>query len=107
MEHTVEQTITAIEMRRKFGETLDRVAKNGEHITITRGNLHMATLIPAREHEAQCTKEGRVKKVENFFRAVKTWQERNKEALEKMRGVDSVEEIRKMRASRWSSSTPR
>lgn len=96
-----ESTVTALEMRRKFGGILDRVAKKGEHITIVRGNRPLATLVPATEHQEQCLDRNRVRRVEEFFSKIDAWQKANANALKRLKGFDSTAFIRKMRRERF------
>lgn len=103
----MEEQVTAIEMRRKFGGILDRVTEKGAHITIMRGNRRIATLVPADEHERQCLSQDRVKRVEEVLVAMEAWQKKNPTKVKKMARENSVEAIRKMRNLRWSSSTRR
>jgi antitoxin (DNA-binding transcriptional repressor) of toxin-antitoxin stability system len=103
----MESKVTAIEMRKKFGSILDRVVEKGEHITIMRGNLPLATLIPAQEHERQCSSNQKIKTIEEALLELEAWKKKNPTIVKKLAGTDSTEIIRKMRGSRWSSSTPR
>lgn len=102
----METTITAIEMRQKLGEILDRVAQQNEHITITRANKPLVTLIPAHEHQEQCVNRRRLKTIDEAIADVERWQRDNAGKL-KPGKLSSTEMIRQMRDTRWSSSTRR
>lgn len=103
----METTVSAIEMRRQFGGILDRVAKKGEHITILRDEKPIATLIPVKEHEEQCLSKDRARRVEEVLAEVDEFWKKNPALKKKMARKDSTQIIRKMRDSRWSSSTRR
>lgn len=94
----MEATITAIEMRQKLGEILDRVAQKGDHVTITRANKPLVTLIPANEHQEQCLNQRRAKTIEEAMADVERWQRENNAKLGK---TDSAAIVRKMRDSRY------
>lgn len=99
----MESAVTALEMRRKFGSILDRVVKKGEHVTIMRGHLALAVLIPVKEHEKQCLDKERLRTVEEVLADLEEWQRRKPE---KFRSSEKAEDIvRRMRDTRWSSST--
>lgn len=103
----METTVSAIQMRRKFGGILDRVVRKGEHITIMRGNVALAVLIPVKEHERQCLDKDRVRKIEEVLAEIDTWKKANPSKARRLARADSTAEIRKMRDTRWLSSTPR
>lgn len=96
----MESTITAIEMRRKFGSVLDQVAREGAHITIMRGSRALATLIPAAEHEQHCTAEGRARTLEEALGELEEWKRKNAAKVVCMSQEDTTALIRKMRESR-------
>ncbi len=101
----MESTVTALEMRKKFGGILDRVVKKGDHVTIMRGNVALAVLIPVKEHQSQCLDRDRPRRVEEFFSEIAAWKKKHPAAARRMAKEDSVKIIRKMREKRWSSST--
>ncbi len=96
----MEISITAIEMRKKFGGILDRVAKKGEHITIMRGNRPLATLIPAAEHEKNCSGQDRVRTVQEVLADLEEWQQKHPEKTHKMKNENVTGVIRSMRDAR-------
>ena len=97
----MESQVTAIEMRRKFGGILDRVVQKGEHITIMRGNRPLATLVPAQEHQRQCSSQSRLKDFNEALAELDEWKKRNEGRIKKSR-INSTQMIRKMRDSRWA-----
>lgn len=97
----METTITAIDLRKKLGEILDRVAQKGEHITITRANKPLATLVPADEHQEHCTHRTRLKTIDEAMADVEKWQKENAHKLAKMGKTDSATIVRRMRDSRY------
>lgn len=103
----METTITAIEMRQKLGEILDRVAQKGDHITITRANKPLVTLIPAHEHQELCGNRKRLKTIDEALADIKRWQKAHPEEVAALVRSNPTETIRKMRDTRWSSSTRR
>ena len=96
----MEATVTALEMRRKFGGVLDRVVQKGDHITIMRGHQAIATLVPAREHQQQCGSRDRVKTVREVLAQINEWKRKRPRIAKKMARTDSVSEIRQMRERR-------
>lgn len=97
----MESTVTALEMRRKFGGILDRVVKKGDHITIMRGNVPLATLIPADEHQRRCHSKDRLRTVQEVLADLETWQKRHPEKFRSQEKAADV--VRRMRDTRWSS----
>lgn len=102
----MENTVTALEMRKKFGSIIDRVAQKGEHITIMRGDKPLATVVPVEEHQRSCRQHGRLKTVQEVMADLDAWKKANPHKMKKLSQLDSVKLIRQMRNSRWSS-TPR
>lgn len=96
----MESTITAIEMRRKFGSILDQVVQEGAHITIMRGSKALATLIPAEEHERQCSREGRARTLEEVLGDLEAWKKKHNTQIRKMSQMDTTALIRQMRNAR-------
>ena len=103
----MESTVTAIEMRRKFGGILDRVVQKGEHITIMRGSRALATLIPVQEHVLQCSSKDRIKTIEEALAQMEEWKKRNPRKAKRMAREKAEDIVRKMRDTRWSSLTHR
>lgn len=95
----MEATITAIDLRKKLGEILDRVSQKGEHITITRANKSLATLIPAHEHQEQCLERRHFKTIEAAMADVEKWKRENPGKLRPGKW-DSAAIVRKMRDGR-------
>lgn len=85
--------ISALTMRRKFGEYLDLVAEKGETVVIERGHRPMVALIPADRADEY---ERYVANRERRDHAVK----RMDEIRERLEPVDVVTLVRKMRDSR-------
>jgi prevent-host-death family protein len=96
----MEATITAIDLRKKLGEILDRVAEKGDHITITRGNKPLATLIPPDEHQEHCAARKRAKTVEEAIADIERWKRDNPGKLRPGK-IDSAALVRRMRDSRY------
>jgi prevent-host-death family protein len=96
----METTVTALQMRKKFGGILDRVAKRGDHVTILRGNRPVAVLVPAKEHEEQCLSKDRFKRREEVLNELLEWRRENRDKIKSLPGEDSVTLIRRMRDSR-------
>lgn len=99
----MESTVTALEMRKKFGGILDRVVKKGEHVTIMRGNVALAVLIPVKEHERQCLDKDRLRRVEEVFAEIDAWKKANPSKAKRLAKTDAAAEVRQMRNTRWSS----
>lgn len=90
--------ISALEMRKRLGGILDQVYKKGDHVTITRGNTPLVTLIPAREHEELMTRRNRLKSVGMALKKIENWQGQNAKRISDLE--NTTEAIRKMRDSR-------
>lgn len=97
----MEATITAIDLRKKLGEILDRVVEKGDHITVTRANKPLAVLIPPGDHQEYCTIHKRAKTIEEAMADVEKWQKENAHKLAKMGKTDSAKIVRRMRDSRY------
>lgn len=97
----METTITAIDLRKKLGEILDRVANKGEHITITRANKPLATFIPAEEHQRHCEAHGRLKTIDEAFDDIKRWRREHPDEAAALAKSNPTATIRKMRDSRY------
>ena len=91
------ETVSAIEMRKKFGSLLDRVAQKGKHIAILRGEKTLAVLISAKEYEEKFQRGDKLKRLEEVLEEIEAWKLRKK--IEPSR-QESSEMIRQMRASR-------
>lgn len=90
-------TVSALEMRKKFGSLLDRVALKGKHITILRGDKPLAVLIPAQEYEEKFQKSDRLKRVEDVIFEIEAWQKKHHIKTSKK---DAADVVREMRAER-------
>lgn len=94
----MDTAISALEMRKKLGGILDRVYRKGDHVTITRGNTPLVTLIPAREHEEWMTRRDRLQSVRQALKKIELWQSQNPRKLKNLENTTEV--IRHMRESR-------
>jgi antitoxin (DNA-binding transcriptional repressor) of toxin-antitoxin stability system len=99
----MESSVTALEMRKKFGSVLDRVVKKGEHVTIMRGHLALAVLIPVKEHEKQCLDKDRLRTVDEVLSDIDAWKRTNPSKAKRLAKTDAAEDVRRMRDRRWSS----
>jgi prevent-host-death family protein len=89
--------ISALTMRRKFGEYLDLVAEKGETVVIERGHRPMVALIPAdRVEDYERFVAGRERREE----AVRRMDELRAKLGERLGSVDVVALVRDMRDSR-------
>lgn len=98
------EKVPALSMRKNFGRVLDRVAKKGEHITITRGGKSLVTLIPAKEYEQIFSKKGRLEGLHEALSRLENWQRENARKLKSIgRKASAENEVRTMREERcWS-----
>ena len=62
-----------------------------------RGNRPLVTLIPAAEHEKNCTNQDRVRTVQEALQDLEEWQKTHPEKVRKMQNEDMTGEIRSMR----------
>jgi prevent-host-death family protein len=90
------KSISALEARKKFGGLLDRVARKGEHILISRVNQPLAVLIPYKDYQENFGPSARREKLLRVADKMDLWR---REHQEKVKGLDTTQLIREMRAS--------
>ncbi|MBI2266227.1 MAG: type II toxin-antitoxin system Phd/YefM family antitoxin [Armatimonadetes bacterium] len=71
------KTLTALDLRKKLGSTLDEVSKKGEAVIISRANKPLAVLISIEEYEGKVLKKNREKKLEEFAARMDRWKKRH------------------------------
>ena len=89
------KTMTALEVRKKFGSVLDLVSKKGVPVTISRANKPLAVLVPAQDYQAGAS--GRERRLRLAVENIAEWKKRH---AEKLKGVDAVKLLRESRENR-------
>lgn len=93
-------TVSALEMRKKFGTVIDRVHKHGMHVTVTRDNVPVAVLIPIEEYNAFLKSQSTPESIVDALDRLNTWQKLNASRLNQRTDHDVVKAIRDMRSHR-------
>lgn len=91
------KSITALEARKRLGGLLDEVAKKGIHILISRLNRPLAVLVPYEDYQHSFDKEVRKKRLLLVAQKMDIGRKR---LHEKVKGIDTTQLIRNIRASR-------
>lgn len=89
------KTLTALEVRKKFGSVLDMVAKKHIHVAISRANQTLAVMIPADEYRVRNI--GREKRLRLAAGKIDEWKELNAAGLKR---IDTVKLLRESREQR-------
>lgn len=89
------KTLTALEVRKKFGSVLDMVAKKHIHVAISRANRALAVLVPADEYQAR--NSGRERRLRLAAERIEEWKKLN---APKLKGIHAVKLLRKSREER-------
>ncbi len=92
--------INALTVRKKFGSVLDEVHDKKVHIVISRANEPLVVMIPFEEYYEKILKVDKIAKRKGAAEAIFEWRAKYGQ---KLRGMDVVAEIRKIREGRWSS----
>jgi prevent-host-death family protein len=78
------KTVSALEMRKKFGSVLDLVTKKGIPVTICRANKPLAVLVPIEDYRLVADR-------------IDEWKTRH---AKKLKGLDVTKMLRQSRAER-------
>ncbi|HUG26726.1 MAG TPA: type II toxin-antitoxin system Phd/YefM family antitoxin [Gemmatimonadales bacterium] len=89
------KTLTALDLRKRLGATLDEVAERGRPILITRGNRPLAVLVRPEEYEALTA--GRSQRLGRAAARVAEWRQ---EYLATATAPDPVQLVRRDRNRR-------
>lgn len=89
------KTLTALEVRKKFGSVLDMVAKKHIHVAISRANQTLAVMIPADEYKMRNI--GREKRLRLAAGKIDEWKKLNEA---KLKGINAVKLLRESREER-------
>jgi len=86
------KTMSALEVRKKFGSVLDMVSKKRIPVTISRANKPLAVLVPAQDYKASnAARETRLRLAsEKIFEWKKLY-------ARKLKGVNAVKLLRESR----------
>jgi prevent-host-death family protein len=89
------KTMSALEVRKKFGSVLDLVSKKGVPVTISRANKPLAVLVPARDYQAR--NAGKESRLRLAAEKILEWKKLH---LQKIKGIDAVKLLRESREER-------
>lgn len=88
------KTISALEVRKKFGGVIDEVCESGEPVIITRGERKLVVVVPYDTYEETAGRESKLRRVSE---AMAKWR---KEHADMPKGADAVTLLRKIRDGR-------
>ncbi len=86
------KTMSALEVRKKFGSVLDMVSKKRIPVTISRANKPLAVLVPAQDYKARNT--GRETRLRLASEKILEWKKLH---ARKLKGVNAVKLLRESR----------
>jgi prevent-host-death family protein len=89
------KTMSALDVRKKFGSVLDLVAKKGIPVTISRANKPLAVLVPFEEYRGGTS--GRLSRLRLTVEKIDEWKKLHRK---KIKGIDVVKLIREDRDGR-------
>ena len=89
------KTLSALEVRKKFGSVLDLVNTKRVPVTICRANKPLAVLIPADEYKSKHS--GREHRLRLTAEHIAEWKRRHQI---KLRGIDTTKLLRQSREGR-------
>lgn len=89
------KTMSALEVRKKFGSVLDMVSKKGIPVTISRANKPLAVLVPVQDYKAR--NAGRETRLRLAAEKIVEWK---KTHAHKLKGVNAVKLLRESRDER-------
>lgn len=94
------QTITALDFRKKFGETLDLVQLKKQIILVERQNIPVGVFYPYEQKQRDVEKEEATKKSEKIINGFRSLSAK----IGKTGAEDSTKLIRKMRDNRYGKT---
>ena len=89
------RTVTALEVRKRFGSILDLVVERRIPVAITRGHRRLVAMVPAEEYEAR--RLGRESRLRLATEKIGSWKRRHARTLS---GLDPTRLVREMRDAR-------
>lgn len=89
------KTMSALDVRKKFGSVLDLVSKKGVPVTISRANKPLAVLVPAQDYRARSA--GRETRLRLAAEKIFEWKKLH---ARKIKGIAAVKLLRKSREER-------
>ena len=89
------KTVSALEMRKKFGSVLDLVTKKGIPVTICRADKPLAVLVPIEDYRSKNL--GREHRLRFAAERIDEWKKRH---AKKLKGLDVTKMLRESRAER-------
>ena len=89
------KTMSALDVRKKFGSVLDLVAKKRIPVAISRASKPLAVLVPADEYRAR--NAGRASRLRLTVERIETWKKLRARKLGKLDAVKLLRESREER----------
>jgi len=89
------KTVSALEMRKKFGSVLDMVTNQGIPVTICRADKPLAVLVPIEDYRSKSL--GREHRLRRAAERIDEWKKRH---AKKLKGLDVTKILRESRAER-------
>ena len=89
------KTMSALEVRKKFGSVLDMVSKKRIPVTISRANKPLAVLVPAQDYKAR--NAGRETRLRLAAEKILEWKKLH---THKLKGINAVKLLRESREKR-------
>ena len=89
------KTLSALDVRKRFGAVLDLVAEKRVPVTIVRGSRPLVVMLPADEYEARTA--GRASRLRLAVERMDAWKQDQARTL---RGLDAVRLVRESRDRR-------
>jgi len=89
------KTVSALEMRKKFGSVLDLVTRKGIPVTICRADKPLAVLVPIEDYRSKSL--GREHRLRLAAERIDEWKKRH---AKKLKGLDVTKMLRESRAER-------
>lgn len=89
------KTMSALDVRKRFGSVLDLVAKKRIPVTISRANKPLAVLVPAHDYETGSS--GRESRLRLTVKRIEEWKRLH---ARKLKDVDAVKLLRESREER-------
>jgi prevent-host-death family protein len=92
------KTLSALDLRKKLGSILDKVAKDKEQVLVSRANKPLAVIISVDEYQEKILKDSRGRKLKELSARLDEWRGKHRKETA---SIDVVRVIREMRESRW------
>ena len=88
------RSISAIQIRKKFGQVIDSIVKTREPVTISRANKPLVVILPYDQYAPYQASQERRERLRIISENMDAWAKHHAEAL---KGIDAVQAIRELR----------